>query len=73
MPKLTGKPIKDELVGAHILVCGVRDLGKTFRGTMYATLGIQGFTLMLLLVCTVNSNETISFALGVSKLDEKCT
>jgi len=33
-----------------------------FRGTMYATLGIQGFALMLLLMCMVDP-------LSVGKLD----
>ena len=35
---------------------------------MYATLSIQGFTLMLLLVCTVDPNETVGFELRLGKL-----
>jgi len=36
---------------------------------MYATLGIQGFALMLLLMCMVDLNDTIGFALSVGELD----
>ena len=71
--KLTRKPVHDQLVGSHILVYSICDLEKTSRSTMYVTLGIQGFTLMLLLVRTVDSNETICFALGISELDAECT
>ena len=65
-PKLTGKPVKDELVASHILVQGIRNLEKRLCSITYATLSIQGFTLMLLLVCTVDPNE---FVLGLSQLD----
>jgi len=36
---------------------------------MYATLGIQEFALVLLLVCIVDPNDTTGFALGIGKLD----
>ena len=35
---------------------------------MYATLSIQEFTLMLLLVYTVDPDDTIDFVLGLGKL-----
>ena len=69
MPKLTSKPVEDKLVGSHILAYGIHDLEKTLCSTLDVTLGIQGFTLMLLLICVVNPNETIGFALRVGKLD----
>jgi len=72
-PKLTGKPTHDQLVVSHILVYIVRDPEKTFRSSVYATLGIQGFASVFLLMRMVDSNETISFALGVGKLDEEHT
>jgi len=49
-------------------VYGVRQLEKTFRSTLYATLTIQGFALTHLLECMV---ETFGFALSVDKLDVK--
>ena len=67
--KLTSKPVKDELVVSHLLVYGVHDLEKTFRSSLCATLGIQRFALVLLLVSTVDPDETAGFALRVSKLD----
>jgi len=72
-PKLTGKPVHEQLVGSHILIYDIHDLEKTFCSTMYLTLGIEGLALMLLLVRTVDSNETVGFALGVGKLDAECT
>ena len=40
---------------------------------MYVTLGIQGFTLMLPFVYTVDPNETIYFAFSVDKSGAECT
>jgi len=37
----------------------------------YMSLSIQGFTLMLLLVCMDDPDETIGFVLGLGKLDVK--
>ena len=65
MPKPTCKPVYDELVGSHTLVRGIRELEDTLRSTLYATLGIQGFALMLLLLCTVH---VICSPLSVGKL-----
>ena len=39
-PKLTGKPVEDELVGHHVVVRGIRELEETFRSALYATLGM---------------------------------
>ena len=63
-PKLTNNEFGDYLVGSksHIFVYDVRQLEKTFRSTLYATLGIQGGALMLLLVRMIDP-------LGVGKLD----
>ena len=72
-PKLAGKPAHDEPVGFHILIYGIPELEKTFRSTAYVTLGIQELALMLMLVCTVDPNETVCFALGVGKPDEEST
>jgi len=63
-PKLTSKEVDDYLFGFHTLVCGVRELEKVFRGILYATLSIQGFALMLLLVC-------MDDPLSVGELDAK--
>ena len=63
MPKLTGKPFKDELVASHILVYGTLNLAQRFCSIIYATLSIQRFALIHLLVCTVDPDETISFLL----------
>ena len=63
MPKLTGKPFKDELVASHILVYGTLNLAQRLCSIIYATLSIQGFPLMYLLVCTVDPDETIGFVL----------
>ena len=66
MPKLTGKPVRDKPLASDIRVYGVRDLEKRLCSIIYATLCIEGFTSMLLLVCTVDPDE---FVVGLNKLD----
>ena len=69
MPQLTGKPVRDKLVASDIRVYGIRDLEKRLCSIIYATLSIQGFTLVLLLVCMVDPNETVGRELRLGKLD----
>ena len=63
MPKLTGKPFKDELVASRILVYGTLNLAQRLCSIIYATMTIQRFALMHLLLCTVDPDETIGFFL----------
>jgi len=48
----------------------IRELEKTFRSTLYAAMGVEGFALMHLLECIV---DTVGFALSVDQLDAECT
>ena len=52
-----------------MLVDGIRHVEKRHCNIIYATLNIQRFTLMLLLVCMVDADEAIGFVLELGKLD----
>ena len=59
MPKLTSKPVRYERVGSDRFTGGILDLEQRRGSIDYAALGIQSFTLVLLLVNTNNVCEVV--------------
>ena len=63
MPKLTGKPIRYERVTSGRFTGGILDLEQRRSSIDHAALGIESFTLVLLLVNTNNVCEVVRFLL----------
>lgn len=68
-PKLTSQPIDDHIVGSQIFVYCIRHIQKRLHGIIYATLIVQEFTLMSLLIRTDDPGEAIGLLLGRGKLN----
>ena len=63
MPKLTSKPVRYERVASDGFTRGILDLEQRCGSIDYAALGIESFTLVLLLVNTNNVCEVVCFLL----------
>lgn len=72
MLKLTSKLTHVKLVGSRFLTHSIRDLEKTHRSISYAAVGIQGLTIMFLLVRVKDLNKTFYSVLGVGMLGWSC-